>query len=86
MLEQPTKLRRILFEEQIKLNKLYQQITNQFYPGVHMYKLSQICSGKHENCYISTYIKILHALNTITDKKYTLEEIIEDTIVENDLK
>jgi hypothetical protein len=81
-----TKLRAILLEEDLTATKLFEEANNLYYPGIQMYQLSKIISGKKITAYVTTYIKILVSLNSLTGKQYDLEDIIEDTIVENDLK
>lgn len=81
-----TKLRKIILEEDLTSAKIYDKANELFYPSIQLYQLSKITSGKHPTAYVATYIKILHALNSLTGKKYTLDDIVDESIVNDDLK
>ena len=81
-----TKLKEILLREDLTATKIFEEANKIYYPGIQMYQLSKITSGRHQTAYIATYIKILRALNSLTGKCYKLEDIVEDSLTDIDLK
>lgn len=81
-----TKIKLILLKEEVTATKIFDEANRIFYPSLHMCQLSRIISGKQIAAYLLTYLKILKALNNLTGKEYKLEDIIEENIINNDLK
>jgi hypothetical protein len=75
-----TKLALILKENSIKSKDLYNEISTLYDPPVMAFQISLIVSGKNPNAHMSTYVKILGGLNSLTGKCYTMADIVEDNV------
>lgn len=75
-----TKLYLILKENSIKSKDLYNEISTLYDPPVMAFQISLIVSGKNPNAHMSTYVKILGGLNSLTGKCYTMADIVEDNV------
>ena len=82
----PTLLSSILFIESIKQVDIANYIAERFEPRVQTYQISAICKGKQKNGQVKTYLKIIEAINYISNKNYTITDIIEPDFIKQDLK